>query len=402
MEKLIEQLIAQAPSVLITIAIAFLVIYILREYRKVREETDKSIKDTVSARLGEVMADLQADIAKLEIISRGQEAKIKLIDSSFLKFEEDIRAKGEAVNQLYEEANSMLLSLREAIPDVQEFSARDILGIAQARDENQAKTALCKQILEHPDATSAELEGAGDMMREANRYNLAIQLYSAAHRKDPERTTAHVELLTLKSEIDYENREESLKAAIEIASKKPNGTLFARVANALINLDRYAELVQFSDTFIQTLGSRSPKLKALALRNRAVSFKEIGDIEQSISAFNEAFSLSPEDENILKPYLGLLEEQGKHDEYLTLARKLIDIDPSDFTYYRIYIAALLKQGLYSEANQWIERAGELPKTQLEDSALKQYAKKVKAGANTKMPETNHSIRSDEENGLTLG
>jgi tetratricopeptide (TPR) repeat protein len=395
MEKAIDTLIAQAPSVIITIAIITLIIFVLKEYRKVREETDASVRELVNARLGEIMANLQSDIARLELVSKDQEGKIKSIDTSFRKFEEDISAKAEAVNQLYQEASSKLTKLREAIPDVHEFSAQDILGIAQARDESQARAELCKQILEHPDATSTELELAGDMMRDAKRYNLAIQLYTAAHEKDPEKITAYVELLSLTAEIDYQHREKSLKAAMEIAIEKPNGTTFRRVCNALIELNRYMDLAEFSDRFIQTLGDRSPSLKALALRNKAVSFKEIGDIEQSIVAFNEAFFLVPEDENILKPYLGLLEEQGKRDEYTKLSRKLIDIDPSDISYYRIYIAALIKQGLYSEASEWIERTEEIPKTQYDDSMLKQYARKVRAAANNAMQPTSVPLRSTE-------
>lgn len=395
MEKAIETLLAQAPSVVITIAIITLIVFVFKEYRKVRGETDTFVRDLVNARLGEIMANLQSDIARLELVSKEQESKIKSIDTSFTKFEEDISAKGDAVNQLYQEATSKLTALREAVPDVQEFSARDILAIAQAREQTQTKAALCKQILEHPDATSKELEIAGNVMRKANRYNLAIQLYAAAHNKDPERTTAHVELLSLKAEIEYQHREESLKSAIEIAVEKPSGTTFARVANALIELNRYKELADLSDRFIQALGNRSPSLKALALRNKAVSFKEVGDIEQSIVAYNEAFSLAPEDENILKPYLGLLEEQGKRDEYLMLSRRLIDIDPSDISYYRIYIAALVKQGLYSEASEWIERAEEIPMTQLDDLALKQYAQKVRAAANNAMQPTSVPLRSTE-------
>jgi tetratricopeptide (TPR) repeat protein len=121
-------------------------------------------------------------------------------------------------------------------------------------------------------------------------------------------------------------------------------------------------------------------LESACFKNQAVAFKELGDIEKSIDMFNSAFSISPEDEHILKPYLGLLEEQGKYNEYLNLSRRLIDMNPADFSHYRVYIAALIRKRAYGEAHEWIERAKGLAKTQFDDAVLKQYEKKVLAAA----------------------
>ncbi len=138
---------------------------------------------------------------------------------------------------------------------------------------------------------------------------------------------------------------------------------------------------EFSDAFISILGQQNSDLKALALRNKAVAKRQVGDIDSAIESFEQAFSIQPEDENTLKPYLGLLEEQGRDNEYLQIARKLIDIDPTDINYYSIYVEALLKRGDYKKAGEWIGKTDNLNKSQMDSAILESYAKKIEAAAN---------------------
>jgi tetratricopeptide (TPR) repeat protein len=381
MDKVLQELLSQAPQALITIGIIVLVIYILREYRKIRQENEQSIRDIVNAKLGEIMSSIQSEISRLDIISKDQERKLSEVNEKYIEFTSAIDEKDAQINKLYSEAQDKLNVLREAIPVADEFSARDLLGMAQGNDNLQAKSELCERILIHGDSTAKELEIAGDMMRNSNRYSLAMRLYEKAHELDPERVSPYVELLSLQAELDYKVRKEALTKAKELALEKPQKSSFARVSNALIDLDRYEELSNFSDDFISILGQRNPDLKALALRNKAVAKRQIGDIESAIEAFEQAFSIQPEDENTLKPYLGLLEEQGRDNEYLQIARKLIDIDPADVNYYRIYVAALLKQGEYEKAGEWIGKTDNLNKSQMDNAILESYARKIEAAAN---------------------
>ncbi len=381
MNKTLEELLSKAPEALITISIIILIIYVLREYRKIREENEQSIKDVVNAKLGEIMSNIQTEISRLEIISKDQETKLIQVNEKYDIFSNEIEDKTNKINRIYQDAQEKLQTLREAIPNVDEYSARDLLGMAQGYDSPQTKAELCSRILNHEDATSKELELAGDMMRKSHRYTLAMKLYESAYNKDPERIGAHIELLSLKSEIQHEGRDHSLSIAKSLVIKKPSESGFSRVSNALIDLERYEELNEFSENLILSIDDKKPKLKVLALRNKGVSKREIGDIEGSIQAFQQAFAINPKDENILKPYLGILEEQGKDNEYLELSKKLIDIDPSDINYYRIYISALIKREKYSEASIWLNRTNDLRKSKMDEAMLKSYSDKISAAIN---------------------
>lgn len=381
MDKAVQELLAKAPGAVITIGIIALIIYLLREYRKIREETEKSVKDIVNAQLGSIMSNIQTEVAKLDIIAQEQKSKLNEVNLKFEQFTQGIEDKSKEINKIYGEAQRKLTNMKEAIPNVEEYSARDLLGIAQATKSAQAKTEFCTRILNHQDATAKELELAGDMMRQVNRYSLALELYEKAHQKDPERISPHIELLCLSAELNFKKREEAIKEAKGLILANPNRNGFARIANALIDLDRYQELSDFSGEFIEVLQGKNPRLKALALRNKAVALKEMGDIESSMVAYQEAFEISPEDENIIKPYLGLLEEQGKDDERMDFIKKLIEIDPADVNYYRFYIDALLKRKQYSEAMEWIDRSEQLTLTEMDKAMLGRYRQKAEAANN---------------------
>jgi len=387
MEKILTEFLSKAPEVLITLGVVYLIVFLLREYRKVRQETEQSIKDIVNARLGEYMSGLQSEISRMELVSRDQEAKLKQLNQNYEQFTSELDAKTKTINGLYSEAQEKLLALREAIPNVEEYSARDLLGIAERKENPQARAEICQRILDHQDSGSIELELAGDLMRKDNRYRLALQLYRKAHQLDPERTSAHIEMLSLQARLEYQNRNKVLTEAKSVLLTKPDRNGFASVANSLINLDRYQELIEFSNAFIDVVKNRNPKMKALALRNLGVAYREIGDMQASLDAYEQAFNILPGDENTLKPYLSLLEEQGRDKEYNEIARKLIAIDPSDISYYRIYIESLIKAGDFSEAGVWLKKAMKLPKSQLDEARLHTFELKIQAAANNSTANT---------------
>ena len=217
------------------------------------------------------------------------------------------------------------------------------------------------------------------MMREAGRVQLSKQLYDRAHEIDPERASVYVEKLALSAQINYKQREESLKQVRNICIERPSVSAISRTANVLIDLDRYNELLEFSDALLAAIGNSSIALRILALRNKAVALKEIGRTDEAIEVYKLAFSISPDDENTLKPYLGVLEEQGKgkSDEYLALAKRLIVIDPADIRYYLIYISALMERRMYEDATKWLARADMLPKSGRDEARLKEWGAKIK-------------------------
>ena len=375
MGDLVKPLIEKAPNLAIVFGIIFLIIYLLREYRRVREEIATLVEQRVNEKLGEVTSLVEAKISHVNILITELNEKHDQIDKKFDSFNTE-KLENYANEKSLTEVEEFVSS-----DSLEEYSARDLLGLVQSTESTKKKAEYCQHILGHQDATAKELELAGDMMRKANRYTLAMQLYEKAHQKDPERISPYIELLCLTAELEHGKREESIEKAKQLVFSKPTRNGFARVANALIYLDRYQELSAFSDEFIKKLEGKNPKLKALALRNKAVALKEFGDIPAAMEAFQKAFEISPEDENIIKPYLGLLEEQGKDEERMGFIKKLIELDPANVNYYRFYIDALLKKKQYAEAIEWIGKAEQLVLTEIDKAILGMYKQKAEAANN---------------------
>ncbi len=100
MEKAIIKLMESLPGTMITLGVIFLIIFLLREYRKVRSESEESIKSLVNAKLGEVMTSIQSEISRIEMLGQEQEPKIKKIEENYLSFLNDVEEKSAQVESL--------------------------------------------------------------------------------------------------------------------------------------------------------------------------------------------------------------------------------------------------------------------------------------------------------------
>ncbi len=216
------------------------------------------------------------------------------------------------------------------------------------------------------------------MMRQSCRNSLALALYNKAVELDPERRSAQIEILALQSELNPILRDESIASAMDLVLSSPAANGFARIVNALIEIDRYQQVLDFSCRFQQLVAGKNQDLNALALRNIAVAHKQLGNIDQSIIAYKDALLIHPNDENILQPYLSILKIQEDSEEYFEVASRLIQIDPSDISYNLLYIGALVDAKRYSDANEWIKRAKTLIQDKSEEAAIRQYERKVAA------------------------
>ena len=66
---------------------------------------------------------------------------------------------------------------------------------------------------------------------------------------------------------------------------------------------------------------------------------------------------------------------------MDVIKKLIEIDPSDVNYYRIFISTLLKKKQYDEAKEWIKKAEKLSMTEMDRAILSRYKYQAEAGIN---------------------
>lgn len=389
MQKLIELLSEKFPEIVIVIMVAFAMIKMLGAIGKMMSENRETISQQVNAKIGDVMAEIrtykiraeEAADSSRKILAEVQNLGTSIEDksSSHQKdLQNDTSPDGDMKKTIPVATDIPNTLTDESLSD---YSINELIGFAQQKSDTKSKRTICKYILECGSAIAQELELAGDIMREADVHDLALLLYEESHRKDPERNSATIEMLALTAEVDFSKREESLEKLKQVLLEKPDRITFSRVANALIELGRYDELIAISRAFIEVIGDRFPSLRALALRNIAVGLKQTGNIDDSISAYTEAFRITPEDENVLKPYLGLLQEQRKYEEYLKVSRKLIDIDPSDINYYRLHISALVSLGRFDEAGSWFQKTKLLYKSPLDQVRLKELEIKINAAAN---------------------
>lgn len=371
-------LLEKLPGAVAIVGMALFAIFMFKEYRAIRKENAESVKFFVNMRIGDMMANLQAQLARLEGISTTQETRLKEIDNLYSMFNDDLNSKMQQINKDYREVEEKVGRFKDAIPSVEEYSARDLYALAQMQDDPRIRAELCTRILNYPDARSKDLEAAGDMMRQSCRNSLALALYNKAVELDPERRSAQIELLALQAELNPILRDESIASAIDLVLSSPAANGFARIVNALIEIDRYQQVLDFSCRFQQLVAGKNQDLNALALRNIAVAHKQLGNIDQSIIAYKDALLIHPNDENILKPYLSILKIQEDSEEYFEVASRLIQIDPSDISYYLLYIGALVDAKRYSDANEWIKRAKTLIQDKSEEAAIRQYERKVAA------------------------
>jgi hypothetical protein len=59
---------------------------------------------------------------------------------------------------------------------------------------------------------------------------------------------------------------------------------------------------------------------------------------------------------------------------------LIQLDPSDASYYLLYVGALVGAKRYTDADEWIKRAKALIQNPTDEAAIRQYERKVAAAA----------------------
>lgn len=379
-----ETVLKQVPTLSAAIIIICALYIVFREYRKLRQENEKSIKQAVEAKLGSIVSNIQTETLRIDQSIKDIDSKIRSIEEKYRSFVANVEKSTESISGIVTNAEEKLGTLVKSIPDVEDYSAEEIYHLARQQETSQQKASLCKKILMHKDASSIDLELAGDLMRNMGRTILAMSLYEEAHKKDPEKTSPHIELLSLRAKIVPETRDESLELAKKITLENPALTQFSRIADVLINLRRHQELYDFSLEFLNRAGSMSKAHKVLALRNMAVACSSLGNITNSIELFKEAFTVCPNDENTLKPYLQILDEQGNSKEYITTARKLIDIDPNDVQYYFFLINGLFNNNMHSDAEPWIKAASQLPLDISDQFQLKSIVQKYSAWKNKEL------------------
>lgn len=204
------------------------------------------------------------------------------------------------------------------------------------------------------------VEAAGDWCRKKNQISLARTFYEESSRRDPDRLSVQVELHTLNVEYDKSKRKGSLEKLFRLAvSSSIEIGQIKRIFNALIEIDYYEELKKLNEDLIKSSRYKDNK-KALATFYRNLSNAKIKiDGYLSDTAFKDietAYSLNPEDENVLFMYVRRLEDRKEYDKALINSKKLLLLDPADPKYYRLIGRLYMQLEQYSEAIAMLKKS----------------------------------------------
>jgi len=378
-ENAFAKFVAQAPSAVITIAILYFIIFVVKEYRSLKRENTELTKQFVYSIIGEIRSSMEAQIAEISLSSGVQQKRLDEIDSLYTQFTNDLNSKESSLTQIYETTTRQLNSIQSdlgvmmnVVKDIDQFSVADLVGQAEETDNSRMAVFYCNRVLEAPEASGKDLERAGDIMRYRKRYLLAIHLYEKSVAIDPQRLSARIELLALQAEQQAGERDALLREAMRLVIDRPDRIVFGRVANALIELSKYELLHEFCSDCLGLFSVGNPDTKAFILRNKGVALKEIGLISEALEALREAFAIRPLEENIFRPYLNILEENILHEEYNLVTSKLLSIDPLKAKYYLLYAKALILQQAFTEAQRYLEIACSLPMNKEEEAMVSMY------------------------------
>src|SRR5258708_5219529 len=140
----------------------------------------------------------------------------------------------------------------------------------QSRTWAQASGFLSR--IDHGNATSKDLEIAGDICREHSFYAKAIEFYGEAAEKDPENLGARVELLALSAEFRAAERNDALRqlqilVVQSLGNTDHGGNVLKRYLNMLDTLGRYKEMADFCEAQLKQAAPR--EIQAYLHRNLA-------------------------------------------------------------------------------------------------------------------------------------
>ena len=327
----------------------------------------------------QVNAQLQSKVADIEKIIVEGRNQIIAFQSRIIEFSEELEQTINVYNEShtdieskYSDLSNRLAGFLEEIPEDRDWLSNESLIIAARQEKAWTKIApLLRAISESKDATSGEIEVAGDIADKAGARSIALQLYTQATHLDPENVSARIELsrltATLKSGDEREDALVELK--ILVRESDHNRLNITKLTNTLLTLRRFHELREFCEQYIQDTPGLSNEIRSQLLRDWAVASSRLGDQSKPLELYSEALDLTPDDENLLVAYALFQREQGYFQEARDLWFALVNIDPTDPRYY-IRLAELdetLK--LYDSAESWATRGRDVATKQNDVSAV---------------------------------
>lgn len=360
-EEVIRTLIDNVPQAVFLIVLTLAAAFVLREFRSIRKELADDIDTRVKAELGAVLADIQKQTENARVqLTEGVSIRTALKTESG-ELQAQMKASRDEAQRLLEELRGEAEKFRDVVPKAQELSwisPRDL--IVRARSASSWKEAYGSlAALDVDNATSKDLEVAGDICREHRFFKKAIEFYRLATERDADNVSAQVELAALTAEFDASARVKSLERLRTLAEANLHSdTILRRYFNVLIELERFQELSSFSSSHVND-NDLPASSRASLRRNLATSLSRQGRLDKAQAELEAALQVSPNDENTLRAYAALLMETGRFAEGARHYRRLIQIDPTDGAYFLGLGRALNQEGRFEAALAALSKAHEI-------------------------------------------
>ena len=375
-EQIVERLFVLAPQLGLLVLFLVSLALLLREYRNWRGEMQSSISDAVSSRLGSLMRDLQLELQNaskiLDAITETQERVQRLSR----EFESNLAEKSHKIEETLSQIEDKLALLQVNVPESSEFTARDFVALAKHATSLGEALSFVNKARNDPDATSKDLEVAGDVARRFRRFNLALELYARAFELDSENTSARVENLCLLAEIDQARRDTSLEDARTLVVNRMQPGLLARLSNTLIELDRYSELQLVCEQVIANISEDNADIRTQALRDLAVALRNQSRLPEAETILQRAYESTPDNENLLNAYVSILRERKSYEKARTLAAKLLLLDPLDHSYYVLMGLSYNDFKDHEKAAQFFSKAEEMVPSGAEQDMIRREKQKA--------------------------
>ncbi len=240
-----------------------------------------------------------------------------------------------------------------------------LLGLYQATDAGQPdsvgqklleQSLLLIQALKkaHPDSGKpASIEG-DFLMREGKPEEARAAFREAlVHEKD--KFPIWAALLQLDFRLsDWKALDQDATAAAELFPAQPELYLYKGIA--LSRLEKHAEAV---DALVlgRDMVVDNDQLEGQFLSLLGDTYNELGEFAKSDEAYGKALALNKDDAGVLNNWAYYLSVRGEQLEKAEeMSRRSNELSPGTATYMDTYAWILFKEGKYTEAREWQEKA----------------------------------------------
>jgi hypothetical protein len=291
-------------------AVVGLIPLTLREIQRHRDTLDSRVQRAVDAAYGKSLKTFRELEQQLTgLISQARSASEE-VTVRVGELEQQTHPMVAKLQGLIEEAAGLIPTLPspEVIPEV-------LLRRADHTPDAGEATALLRLLLDHPDATSEQLERGGDLARqELQNERLAIRFYKRSADVNPANLSARAEILALEAHGTEPRRHDAFAELITLAEANPNAkNAITKALNAFVDESDYEGMLRF----IEQILPKSVSARPLLLRNKAVALNNLqADRAEVDEAYEQALlearrsGAKGDAANIIRPYASLLVRRG--------------------------------------------------------------------------------------------